>query len=96
MQVSDIKTIHVTISKWFDKANGNTYFSGFILINNQERIFIPFTYGYDRFYEEIVFQKIKQLTSFKQDLPLWKFVKENNISYTENVYFSLKREMIKE
>jgi hypothetical protein len=44
-----IKNISVIAKEWFDKVNGNSYFSARIQVNN-ETIYLPFQYGYDWHY----------------------------------------------
>ena len=48
-----IKTIDSNTKTWFDKANGNTYFSTRIVLNygmkSQKEFKIPFEYGYSSF-----------------------------------------------
>ena len=50
-----IKTIDVQAKQWFDKVNGNSYFSAIITLNfglkNQKQIGLPFQYGYGSQYE---------------------------------------------
>lgn len=47
---NSIKTLDINARSWFDKINGNSYFSGQIVINygleNEKRFFMPFQYGY--------------------------------------------------
>ena len=49
-----VNTIDINAKEWFDKANGNSYFSGQIIVNykleNEKRFFMPFQYGYGDFY----------------------------------------------
>tara|TARA_R100000654_G_scaffold21332_2_gene43026 strand:+ start:3482 stop:3820 length:339 start_codon:yes stop_codon:yes gene_type:complete len=51
----NIKTIDVNALTWFDKVNGNSYFSGKIVLNqnlkNEVVLFMPFQYGYGSQYE---------------------------------------------
>lgn len=48
-----IKTIDSNTKTWFDKVNGNTYFSTIIILNyglkDQKEFKIPFKYGYSSF-----------------------------------------------
>lgn len=52
-----IKTLDVNAFEWFDKINGNSYFSGIIIINysmkDEKTIFIPFQYGYGNHYQDV-------------------------------------------
>lgn len=50
-----IKTIDVSASEWFDKVNGNSYFSGLITLNfgmaNAVTLYMGFQYGYGSQFE---------------------------------------------
>jgi hypothetical protein len=47
---TDIKTIDVQAREWFDKINGNSYFSARVTLNygtdESKTIHLPFQYGY--------------------------------------------------
>ncbi len=51
-----IKTIDIEAKEWFDKANGNSYFSGIVTTNygmkSQKSIDMSFQYGYGDQYKE--------------------------------------------
>lgn len=51
-----IYTIDINAKEWFDKINGNSYFSGTITLNygldKEETFLMPFQYGYGRQYEQ--------------------------------------------
>lgn len=44
--------------RWFDRINGNTYFSAVGLINGIQVVEIPFEYGYGNHYEDRVTQEM--------------------------------------
>lgn len=51
------KIININARRWFDKVNGNTYFSGICSLNGEDVANITFEYGYgdhciDRLLEE--------------------------------------------
>lgn len=50
MENFKIKTLDINARSWFDKINGNSYFSGELIINydqrDEKRFFMPFQYGY--------------------------------------------------
>jgi hypothetical protein len=80
-----IKTIDVSCREWFDKINGNSYFSARISVNygmkNQKLIKIPFQYGYG---EQYLTETVKALLEAKliQCDPmesLWRYCQENKI-----------------
>lgn len=64
------KTIDIQAKEWFDKANGNSYFSGIITLNKgteTEEIFLmPFQYGYGFSYE---YEAKGTLTQFNKISP---------------------------
>lgn len=103
MKTLKIKTIDLQAKEWFDKVNGNSYFSANITINygheNQQNIFLPFQYGYGSSYEDKAGTELLKLNLVKKDdkntfFSLWNYCKENKIilrtSKRENC---LKREL---
>lgn len=83
-----IKTIDVQAKEWFDKVNGNSYFSCLITVNyglkSELKFTLPFQYGYGSHYQDIAFRTIKSninkkiLKDFKSS-SLWRFCDENGI-----------------
>ena len=82
-----IKTIDVKAKEWFDKVNGNSYFSGLITINfgmgNEETISMPFQYGYGNYYEQEAKYLLTELNyiSNAENTPLSLFCRDNGIIY---------------
>lgn len=64
MRKAKIKTIDVSTKQWWDKYNGNTYFSAQITINfgtkSAERVYMPFQYGYGSYHHETFSELIKK------------------------------------
>ena len=102
----EIKTIDINGLEWFDKVNGNSYFSAVITLNfgmkTEKSINIPFEYGYGDHYIDVSNKKLIELgyidTKRKENgsyTPLWQYTRDNNIilrtSKKENC---LKRELI--
>jgi len=46
-----ITSIAITAKEWFDKVNGNSYFSASIQVNGEHVHTLPFQYGYGSQYE---------------------------------------------
>ncbi len=44
------KTIQILAKEWFDKANGNSYFSAEVFADNEKVLTLPFQYGYGSHY----------------------------------------------
>lgn len=85
-----IKTIDINAKEWFDKANGNSYFSARITLNfgmkTQKDIAMPFQYGYGDHYIDMAndaLDKAGYIKVLRHDngvrVPLWQFCRDNNI-----------------
>lgn len=46
----EIRSMFIECREWFDKVNGNSYFSARIWINGGQVAILPFSYGYGDFY----------------------------------------------
>src|SRR3990167_6471992 len=57
-----IKTIDVYALEWFDRANGNSYFAGEVIINygmkSVKSILMHFQYGYEPHYRDAGFSAL--------------------------------------
>lgn len=100
----NIKTIDVNAKEWFDKVNGNSYFSATVTIDygmeTEKEYKLPFQYGYGDQY----IWATTDLLSEKEILPkhfnkvtnesLWRYCKDNNIILRTNIQTGcLKREL---
>jgi len=84
MKASKIKTVDITAWEWFDKINGNSYFSAEVVINyslkNASIINLPFQYGYGDHYIDVAFQEIKKkLNCFKNYETYWRAYQDYKI-----------------
>lgn len=81
----DIKTIDITAKEWFDKVNGNSYFSAHVVINwqlpGQTMFKIPFRYGYGDHYKTIALLELieRKLISVDDRTALWRYCDDNKI-----------------
>lgn len=96
-----IKTIDVNAKEWFDKVNGNSYFSGSVTINygmkSAKTFEMPFQYGYSDQYIHQAFTTLndnKALTRTNWSSPLWRYCKENNIILRTNIQIGCKKKEI--
>lgn len=59
-----VKTIDINAKQWFDKINGNSYFSADIVLNygqpDQQTIVLPFQYGYGDAYIYTALRELKE------------------------------------
>jgi len=64
MKSREIKTIDIQAKEWFDKVNGNSYFSATVTINyglmSETEILVPMQYGYGDSYEYAAYKAIKK------------------------------------
>lgn len=80
-----MKTLDITAKEWFDKVNGNSYFSARITIDygmeSEQTICLPFQYGYDEQYIYSAHNELMKLDLVPNNTinPLWRYCKENNI-----------------
>jgi hypothetical protein len=91
-----IKTIDVHCLEWFDKVNGNSYFSAQITVNygtpTQETYKIPFQYGYGDHYQQIALITLQDLGHFANVSQLWK-LKDLGVIVRTSKQTALKREV---
>ena len=62
-----VRSVFVECREWFDKVNGNSYFSARIWINGGQVAIIPFSYGYGDFYIYEAQKKLLELGYLPQE-----------------------------
>lgn len=62
-----VRSVFVECREWFDKINGNTYFSARIWINGGQVAILPFSYGYGDFYIYEAQKKLLELGYLPQE-----------------------------
>jgi len=101
MKRQDIRTIDVNAKEWFDKVNGNSYFSGVITVNfgmdNAREYIMPFQYGYgDYFMQEAKSRLVEHNEiSIEHNGALWSFCKDNDIILRYNKQTGCKKRELK-
>ena len=63
----EIRSLFVECREWFDKVNGNSYFSARIWINGGQVAILPFSYGYGDFYIYEAQKKLLELGYLPQE-----------------------------
>jgi hypothetical protein len=63
----EIRSIFIECREWFDKVNGNSYFSARIWVNGGQVAIIPFSYGYGDFYIYEAQKKLLELGYLPQE-----------------------------
>lgn len=63
-QATQVQTLDINAKEWFDKVNGNSYFSAEIVLNygqpNAQTIVLPFQYGYGDAYIYTALQELQK------------------------------------
>ena len=90
--IIEVKAITVIGRRWFDKINGNTYFSADILVNNTLVHSIHYQYGYDDFYMQAAGEWLAKYGytspekyTFGGIQPLWSYCRDKGISLFNTV-----------
>ena len=91
MKTKDIKAINIQAREWFDRLNGNSYFSAIVEVYNRKNektvLKVPFQYGYGSHFEYVALDTIKEfLNCFKKSgfSGLGRLCRENNIILISN------------
>lgn len=91
--VNKIDSITIIGKRWFDRINGNTYFSATGLINGKQVVKIDFDYGYGDQYIWEIFYKLDKLNLLPDVKKynngsieaLWSYCDRNKIEYYATV-----------
>lgn len=76
------KIIQVTAKEWFDKINGNSYFSAKIWLDDELIAVLPMQYGYSDTYKYESTAKLKELGILKSSSPHCSQIeKDNNVKF---------------
>jgi hypothetical protein len=94
------KTLDVNARSWFDRINGNSYFSAYITLDygleTQRKYFLPFQYGYGEQYQYETLNELKRNNEVPDNIgALWQLRDEGVIIRTNKIN-ALKRELKKE
>ena len=80
-----VKTIDIQAKEWFDKVNGNSYFSAVAWVNfrmkSEKEVTLPFQYGYGDHYIDMAKEALEKAGHIKPEKrqALWRYCEENNI-----------------
>ena len=90
-----VKNIRVEAREWFDKVNGNSYFSARAYVNGELVAIAPFQYGYGEYY----LQEISEILETKGYMPkdnwrIARFCRENGIEFSTSIVTTLKRDVV--
>jgi len=96
-----IKTLDITAKEWFDKVNGNSYFSCTVTVNygmkGEQTIKLPFQYGYGDLFRHKAFEALqdhKLIPGQNNTTAPWCYYDDNNIIARHTKYENcLKRDL---
>lgn len=93
--------IQIQTKEWFDKVNGNTYFSANVFLGMDKIMSLPFQYGYSGARQEVEKRLCAhfQIPKGKYGPDTWELremLKKNGITISESKSNSLKRNLSKE
>lgn len=95
-----IKTLDINARSWFDKVNGNSYFSGQIVINygleDKKCLFMPFQYGYGDQYIWEALNTLKRENLVSENVSALYQLQDAGIIIRYNKIDTLKRELKEE
>ena len=96
-----MKTIDINAKEWFDKINGNSYFSGLVIIDygmkSEEVFLMRFQYGYGSQFE----QEAKVILTYANKIypqyeTLYSYCKRENIILRSYIIRGCKKRELKE
>lgn len=97
-----IKTLDIQGKEWFDKVNGNSYWSAQVTINfgmeDEKTVYVPFQYGYGRTFEYEAMRQLQMdgiLSNDEAILTPSRFCAENNITLRSSIKTGCKKADVK-
>ena len=91
----DLESIFIEGRLWFDKINGNTYFSNRIWINGRVTFEMPMEYGYEMQYLHRAIQHLQEWGYFKEGKTpsTWEIRDEMGIHFYHVATYGKKSEL---
>ena len=96
-----MKTLNVIAKEWFDKINGNSYFSAEITVDygmeTQKTFLLPFQYGYGNQYETEAKAVLTEfnLISANYGQNLNNYCKDNGVKFYSSIVKNCKKKDLK-
>lgn len=88
--------ITIQTKEWFDRVNGNTYFSAEAFLGMDKILSLPFQYGYNGARDTVERMLAKHFDSCAERWELRDLLRQNGIEISESKTKSLKRNLSKE
>jgi hypothetical protein len=95
-----MKTLDINAKEWFDKVNGNSYFSAQIIIDydlpTYQKYFLPFQYGYGDSFQWQSLKHLQNIGLVADNIGhLWQ-LRDNGVIIRTSKRNALKRELKEE
>ena len=95
-----MKTLDINAKEWFDKVNGNSYFSAQIIIDydlpTYQKYFLPFQYGYGDSFQWQSLKHLQKMGLVADNIGhLWQ-LRDNGVIIRTSKRNALKRELKEE
>lgn len=91
-----MNSVFVDAREWFDRVNGNSYFSARVYVDGAEVARIPFQYGYGSQYEAVAAWTLQDLGLIPLDAHavLWRLTHESGAALYRSIHRVSKRECV--
>lgn len=83
IQQREANLIEIDAREWFDKINGNSYFTAYVYFKG-ETYFIPFTYGYGSHCETAALELLVEKGLIDGTIKTWDLREKYNIHFRTN------------
>ena len=93
------RSLFIEGREWFDKVNGNSYFSARIWVDGGQVAILPFQYGYGSQFEYEAQKKLLELGYLPQEgknRGMWSIANEQGFDYYSSKTSTKKSEMFKQ
>jgi hypothetical protein len=98
--MSKFKTLDLNARTWFDKVNGNSYFSAKLVLDYgteaQREYFLPFQYGYGDQYQYEALNELKRAGEIAENIGALWLLRDDGVILRTSKKDTLKRELKKE
>lgn len=95
LEKAAVSSLFIEGRLWFDKVNGNTYFSNRVWINGKIAFIMPMEYGYDLQYEHRALQELKE-RGYISSTTRWELRDEQGIAFYSVATYGKKADLFKE
>ena len=97
---NQVNTLDINAREWFDRVNGNSYFSAQIVVDfgldTEKSFFIPFSYGYGDFYLWEALRILKEAKVLNENISALYQLQDAGTIIRYNKQKALKRELKQE